>query len=199
LWEIGGALVLGFVLGYPAAYLSGRLRPGRPMFAEALGLVLFCGGLALWLDVSFIIAAMVMGAVLRNFARHHEYAFHEIEDVEWPFMIIFFILAGASLEFDRINGVILLGSAYIVLRIAGKIAGAYLGALLSHSDRASRNWMGIALLPQAGVAIGMALVAANQFPQYRDTIIPIVIFSTIFFEIVGPVFTRLAMTRAEKP
>lgn len=196
-WEIGGAAVLGTLIGYPAAFLSGRLRPGRPMFAEALGLVLFCGGLALWLNVSFLISAMVMGAVLRNFAKHHEYAFHEIEDIEWPFMIIFFILAGATLEFDAIEGVLLLGLVYIALRSAGKFAGSYVGCLLSHADAATRNWMGIALLPQAGVAIGMALVASNEFPQYRDTIIPIVIFSTIFFEIVGPVFTRLAMLKAE--
>jgi Kef-type K+ transport system membrane component KefB len=89
LWDTIGAVLLGAFLGYPAAHLSGRLRPGRPMFAEALGLVLFCGGLALWLDVSFIIASMVMGAMIRNFAEHHEYGFHEIEDIEWPFMIVF--------------------------------------------------------------------------------------------------------------
>jgi len=193
--EIFGAVILGVVLGYPAAHLSGRLRPGKPMFSEALGLILFCGGLALWLGVSFLIASMVMGAVVRNFASHHEYAFHEIEDVEWPFMIIFFILAGASLEFSAIEGVMLAGLAYISLRILGKIAGAFSGALLARSDPHTRNWMGIALLPQAGVAIGMALVASNQFPQYRDTLIPIVIFSTIFFEIIGPVFTRIALSQ----
>lgn len=200
-WEIFGAAGLGIAIGYPAAHLSGRLRPGRPMFAEALGLVLFCGGLALWLNVSFIVAAMVMGAVLRNFARHHEYAFHEIEDIEWPFMIIFFVLAGASLEFEAVQTVILVGVIFIVLRSAGKISGSYLGACFSSADRPTRNWMGIALLPQAGVAIGMALVASNQFPQYRDTIIPIVIFSTIFFEIIGPIFTKMALekTKASKP
>ena len=196
-WDIFGAILLGALLGYPAAKLSGRLRPGRPMFAEALGLVLFCGGLALWLDVSFIVASMVMGAVVRNFAAHHEYGFHEIEDIEWPFMIFFFILAGASLQFSAIQLVLFSGGFYIVLRAAGKILGAYLGALASQSNKVTRNWMGIALLPQAGVAIGMALVATNQFPQYRDNILPIVIFSTIFFEIIGPVFTRMALGKAD--
>jgi hypothetical protein len=57
------------------------------------------------------------------------------------------------------------GAFYIALRAAGKILGAYLGALASHSNKITRNWMGIALLPQAGVAIGMALVAINQFPK----------------------------------
>lgn len=196
-WDIFGAILLGALLGYPAAKLSGRLRPGRPMFAEALGLVLFCGGLALWLDVSFIVASMVMGAVVRNFAAHHEYGFHEIEDIEWPFMIVFFILAGASLQFNAVQLVMFSGAFYIALRAAGKILGAYLGALASHSNKITRNWMGIALLPQAGVAIGMALVAINQFPQYRENILPIVIFSTIFFELIGPVFTRMALGKAD--
>lgn len=198
IWDILGAVLLGTLLGYPAAQLSGRLRPGRPMFAEALGLVLFCGGLALWLDVSFIVASMVMGAVVKNFAEHHEYGFHEIEDIEWPFMIVFFILAGASLQFGAVQLVLFSGGFYIVLRAAGKIIGAYLGGLISDSNKITKNWMGIALLPQAGVAIGMALVATNQFPQYRNNILPIVIFSTIFFEIIGPVFTRLALSKADK-
>jgi Kef-type K+ transport system membrane component KefB len=90
------------------------------------------------------------------------------------------------------------GGFYIALRAAGKIIGSYLGALISDSNKITKNWMGLALLPQAGVAIGMALVSTNQFPQYRDNILPIVIFSTIFFEIIGPVFTRLALSKADK-
>jgi hypothetical protein len=57
--------------------------------------------------------------------------------------------------------------------------------------------MGLALLPQAGVALGMALVASNQFPEYRHTLLTIVISSTVFFEVVGPVFTRAAIRHAE--
>jgi hypothetical protein len=56
--------------------------------------------------------------------------------------------------------------------------------------------MGLALLPQAGVAIGMALVAANEFPEYRQILLPLVISSTVLFEIIGPVFTRLAIQKA---
>jgi len=88
--EIGGAILLGLVIGAPAAYLTGRLKPGQPSLTEALGVVFVCGGLALWLDVSFLIAAMTMGAVIANFAKHHEYPFHAIEGIEWSFMVIFF-------------------------------------------------------------------------------------------------------------
>jgi Kef-type K+ transport system membrane component KefB len=165
---------------------------------EALGLVFLCGGLALWLDVSFLIAAIVMGAVVANFASHHEYAFHEIENIEWPFMTIFFVLAGASLDFSTVADIGIIGSVYIVSRIAGKLLGARIGAQACGADPVTRCWMGFALLPQAGVALGMALVAANNFPEYRQILLTIVISSTVFFEIVGPVFTRVALLRAKQ-
>ena len=79
----------------------------------------------------------------------------------------------------------------------GKFAGARLGAEIVRADKSVKNWMGVALLPQAGVAIGMSLMAVNHFPDHRQTLLPIVIGSTVFFEVVGPVFTRLALKRAQ--
>lgn len=194
--EIGGAAVLGLLIGLPAAYLTGRIKPGQPVLAEALGLVFVCGGLAIWLDVSFLIASMVMGATIANLARHHEYPFHAIEDIEWPFMVVFFVLAGASLETGALRDVGLIGFTYVIFRVAGKLAGAWLGARISGADSITRRWMGLSLLPQAGVAIGMALLAANTFPAYASLILTVVISATILFELVGPAFTRFAIRRA---
>lgn len=195
LWEIGGAVILGSVLGLPAAYLTGRLKPGQPIMLEALGLVFICGGLAIHFDVSYLISAMMMGIFICNFALHHEYPFHAIEDIESPFMVIFFVLAGASLELKAITDFGLLGTVYITSRIAGKLLGARIGCQLCHARTQTKTWMGVALLPQAGVAIGMALVASNMFPEYRQTLLTIVISSTIFFEIIGPVLTRVALQK----
>ena len=193
--DIGGAVMLGLLIGLPAAYLTGRIKQGEPILTEALGLVFICGGLALWLDVSFLIASMVMGAAIANFAKHHEYPFHAIEGIESPFMVVFFVLAGASLELEAVAEIGLIGLAYILCRATGKILGARIGSQCSKADNATKNWIGVALLPQAGVAIGMALVASNQFPEYRQILLSVVIGSTVFFEIVGPVFTRLALKR----
>lgn len=194
--DIGGAIILGLLIGFPAAYLTGRLKPGQPILSEALGLVFVCGGLAIWLDVSFLIASIVLGAVVTNFAKHHDYPFHAIEGIDWPFMVIFFVLAGASLELKAVAEVGLVGAVYILCRIVGKLLGARIGSQCSRADQQTKSWMGVALLPQAGVAIGMALVASNYFPAYRQTLLSVVIGSTIFFEIIGPVFTRLALRRA---
>ncbi len=195
--EIGGGAALGLLLGLPAAYLTGRLRQGQPILSEALGIVFVCGGLAIWLEVSFLIAAMVMGAVIANLAKHHEYPFHAIENIEWPFMVVFFVLAGATLELAALRDVGLIGGIYILCRAIGKILGARIGAELARVDKKTRNWMGPALLPQAGVAIGMALVASNHLPEHRQTLLSIVIGSTVFFEIIGPVFTRMALKRVQ--
>jgi Kef-type K+ transport system membrane component KefB len=197
-WELGGALLLGVAIGLPAAYLTGRIKPGKPMLSEALGIVFLCGGMALWSGVSFLIAAIVMGAVIANLARHHDYPFHAIEGIESLFMIVFFVLAGASLELDALAAIGVIGGVYILCRALGKYLGAWTGGYLSHSGQDNRLWMGVALLPQAGVAIGMALVASNRFPEYRQIMLPIVIASTVVFEIIGPIFTRLAIQRSNR-
>ena len=195
--DIGGAATLGLLIGLPAAYMTGRIRQGQPMLVEALGLVFVCGGLAVWLDVSFLIASMVMGAVVANLATHHEYPFHAIEDIEWPFMVIFFVLAGALLEFSTLKDIGLIGSVYVVCRIAGKVLGAGLGSRFSRSNGASSRWTGVAMLPQAGAAMGMALVATSLLPEYRQVVLSVVISTTVFFELIGPAFTRLALRRTD--
>ena len=90
-----------------------------------------------------------------------------------------------------------MGVIYILCRAFGKIMGSALAASLSNAEKFTQHWAGLALLPQAGVAIGMALVAANHFPEYSQTILNMVIMTTIFFEIVGPIFTRIAVSRSQ--
>ena len=197
--EIVGAVGLGVLLGIPAAYLTGRIRGGQPMLLEALGVVAICGGLALWLEFSYLIACIVLGAVVVNLARHHESPFHAIRDIESLFLVVFFVVAGASLELGALKSIGYLGIIYIVARSVGKFAGAWIGAKAGGADARTTRWMRFALLPQAGVAIGMALVASSHFPEYRQTLLTLVIGSTVFFEIIGPVYTRLAIKRTSDP
>ena len=192
-WEICGALALGFAVGWPGAYLTGHLAKGEPQQTEALGIVFLCAGLALWLDVSFLIAGMTAGSVIVNVARHHTRAFHEIEHFQWPFMILFFILAGASLDVGALGSVGLIGLGYIVLRIVARIIGGWIGAVIGGAPRKQRPWFGIALLPQAGVAVGMALIAAEEFPAYAEAILTVTIGTTVVFELLGPWGTLFAL------
>ncbi len=197
-YELGGALSVGVLVGLPAAYLTGRVRPGQPMLMEALGLVLLCGGLALMLEVSYLIACMTMGAVIANLAAHHDYPFHEIENIEWPFMVVFFMLAGATLEPSALGQVGLLALVFVLARSLGKMLGAATGAWLSDAGGLVGRWMGLAMLPQAGVPIGMALLAGIRYPVHQDLILTLVIGTTVVFELIGPVATRMALIRTSE-
>ncbi|AAV95350.1 cation:proton antiporter [Ruegeria pomeroyi] len=193
--EIAGSVALGLAVGLPGASLTGRLSGGEPLRIEALGLVFLTAGLSLWLDLSYLIAGMTAGAVIVNLAHHHKRAFREIEHIEWPFMIVFFILAGASLDLSALWAVGPLLMGYVALRVLGRVLGGWAGAALAATARGERPWYGPALLPQAGVAIGMALIAGDLFPQYADMITALAIGATVVFELAGPLAAAYALRR----
>jgi len=192
-WELGGALLVGIFLGIPMAYITGRVKPGEPSLVEALGVVFLCGGIAIWLKVSFLLASMVLGCVVANLARHHIRPFHAIEGIEWPFMILFFVLAGALLQFETLFQIGLVGSAYIIFRVIGRLLGGWTGGVITKSKSLMRRWIGTVLMPQAGVALGMALVAIEHRPELGEIILPVVIASTVIFELIGPVLTKTGL------
>ncbi|MEH6466541.1 MAG: cation:proton antiporter [Porticoccus sp.] len=197
LQEIVGALLVGVALGLPMSFLTGRIREGEPTLIEALGLVFICGGVALWLEVSYLIAAMAMGATVTNFAKHHTRPFHAIKNIQSPFLVLFFILAGASLNLETFMDIGLIGGLYIVLRLIGKIVGGWIAGRLSGMSSFKARWMGAAMLPQAGVAVGMALIVGQSLPEHADTILTVTIAATALFEILGPVATRAAIRRCK--
>lgn len=191
IWELGGAILLGVAIGLPAAWLTGRLRPGEPTQVEAIALILLLAGFSSSLGVSALLASMVAGSLVANLSHHHTRSFREIEHIEWPFLVFFFVLSGASVNLYQANEAILLTLAYITLRLAGRVLGGYLSTLVA--DRRGQKLprdIGLALTPQAGVAIGMALLAAERFPELHNSILPVVVASTIIFELVGPVLVR---------
>jgi len=182
--EIGGSVVLGAALGAPMAYLTGRIRQGEPMLAEALGFVLLGAGIAQWFDLMPILSSMVMGITVASLASHYERPFNAIEGIEWPFMVLFFVLAGSVTV------------VYVLARFVGIYVGTRLGSRLVGAPAPLQRWLGVALMPQAGVAIGMALVAAHKFPDTASVVLTAAVASTVVLETIGPVFTRLAIRKA---
>ncbi len=196
--EILGSVLLGTAVGLPGAALTGRLSQGEPLRIEALGLVFVTAGLSIWLELSYLIAGMTAGAVIVNLARHHTRAFHEIESIQWPFMIIFFILAGATLDAEALWLIGPTGLAYALLRTAGRMVGGWIGGRLAGEPPQQRGWYGPALLPQAGVAIGMALIAAELLPDYGAMIMAMAIGTTMAFELIGPVAAALTLSHVAR-
>jgi Kef-type K+ transport system membrane component KefB len=196
--EISLSLVLGFGVGFFISRLTGRVGAGEPSMIEALGSIFLITGLALYFEVSSILAAMAMGSSVATFAKHHNRPFHEIENIEWIFMVLFFILAGATLELESILNIGYIGIVYIVVRILGFYIGATLGAKLGKSSKEIQKYIGLSLIPQAGVAIGMALMASHVFPQYSTIILPLILGTTVIFELIGPIVVRWTLIQSIK-
>lgn len=195
-WELGGALLLGLAIGAPAAFFTGRLRAGEPTQAEAVAVILLIAGLADALAVSPLLAGMTAGVAVANLAPHHSHSFSEIAHIEWPFLVFFFVAAGAAANPAEIGAAALLVLAYIALRIAGRLLGS--GAALpwlAGPDRRDLATVGLGLLPQAGVAMGMALLAAERHPAAAADLVAVAVAATIVFEIVGPLLTRRELRR----
>ena len=193
--EVFGAIGAGVAIGLPAALLTGRIRPGEPTLAEALGLVLLCAGVSIWLEISFLLTGMVAGAVIVNLARHHDYAFHEIEHISGPFLVLFFVLAGASVDAHAVLVAGPLGVAFLAFRVLGRVSGGWAGGILGGMPARPARLMGLTLLPQAGVALGMALVASAAAPEYATAIMTVTVATTIVFELLGPIVTRITLYR----
>lgn len=195
-WELGGALLLGTLIGLPAAWLTGRLAPGEPTQVEAIAIILLIAGLSRWLAVSPLLTAMLVGALVANLSFHHTRSFNEIEHIEWPFLVFFFVLSGASIDLRLLDQALGLTLGYIGLRVAGRWLGGVLGWRLGrrrHPDL-PRD-IGLALTPQAGVAMGMALLAAERFPDQGAALLSAVVASTLVFETLGPLLVRWVLRR----
>lgn len=115
------------------------------------------------LGVSHLLAAMVSGTVVANLARHHKRSFREIEHFEWPFLVLFFVFAGAALDFDRLLASGGIGLGYIVLRTAGRVAGGILGATATGDTMAEGARTGAALTRKQVLLSGWRWWRPNAF------------------------------------
>ncbi len=193
-WELIGSPLMGFGLGLGLSRLSRRLR--RWSIPLLLSGTLLAVGVAHTLHLSALLTCMAVGAALVN---TNPRATRELEGLEPAFdviYILFFGLAGASLHLDSIISVGLLGGLYIALRAVGKYGGAVAGSLLTRRSRAVTSNLGLTLMPQAGVAVGMAMICRERLPAFADTITTVVLAGVLVFELVGPMCTRLAIVRA---
>lgn len=194
-WDVGAAVVVGVAIGVPGGWVAHRLRRGEPLEAEAIGIVILCGGIALATEVSYLIASIALGAVVANMAGQEDEPFRIAAKAEWPLLIVFFVLSGAALEISALATAGWLAVAYVVLRAVGLALGSWIGAVASGMPTALHKWLGIALQPQAGVALGMALIGAQAFPEEGAQILSIVVATTILFELLGPLGTRIALIK----
>ena len=193
--EIGLSLALGALLGALLAVSVGWLKEEEPARAEVVGAVLLAAGLAHRYHLSYLLVAVAMGAAVANRSAARERALREVDPLEQLLLALFFTLSGASLNLSSARAALPLAGLYVGLRVLGRLLGAAASVRLTDVGTRRGAWLGLALLPQAGVALGMTLVASARAPEAGAQALAVVVLGTVLFEVVGPIFTRAALRR----
>ncbi len=194
--EIFGALALGTAAGIAFNKFSSSVKSSVGAQIYTLGFILTVIGLAIHLKFSILLSSMALGATLVNMKGANQRYFESIRSIESPLYLLFFVLAGANLELASLKHIGLIGLTYLVARVIGKAVGAAVGGLLAGAPANVRKYMGFALVPQAGVALGVALIAKADFPKFGGMIFDTIVATTVVYELVGPILTKFALTKA---
>lgn len=193
--EIFGALIVGASFGYLFSFLRRFVKTSEEFLVYIFGLILLNVGFSIAIHVSILLSSMMMGIVVINLARENYKFFEVIRTVDAPLYLIFFILAGAHLDFTILYKMGIVGVLYIIFRVIGKVYGARLGARISKAPKSIENWIGLSLTPQAGVALGIGLVAKSTFPDFGNYIFTVIAATTVIFELVGPLLTKISLIK----
>ncbi|MFH1848086.1 MAG: cation:proton antiporter [Candidatus Omnitrophota bacterium] len=195
-FAICGAFVLGGIMAFLLSFASRYVHTSMELLICMLGFLLLTTGLAIYLNISALLANMFLGAVLANTNKTNLGYFDIIKNIDSPLYLIFFVVAGANLEVASLARIGMLGGGYIVLRFLGKIIGAYIGGVISKAGRRVTKFLGLGLMPQAGVALGCALIAKASFPRAGELLFTTILATTIIYEIIGPMLTRYSLKAA---
>lgn len=213
--EIILSLGVGALIGYGLTVILKRSRREDNSFLTILivSVIFFSIGLAELIDASAILLPMSIGIVVSNFLNEkYEHRLTENTDF-WiaPYLLLFFTIAGLSLDFSALATSGAIAFVYVILRIIGKVSGAHLGAIIMKSDKNIKKFLGWTLLPQAGVAINMATETRHSFfdlaeslgtemastvEQIGLSIESIALASTVVFALIGVILAKFALQRS---
>jgi Kef-type K+ transport system membrane component KefB len=204
--EIVFSLIAGAVIGYIFSIIAKVTREDKDISVVLFGVIVLTVGLASAWHLSSILTNMAVGFVLVN--TRNEATVRRVANQLMGFMpilfLLFFLLAGAHLQIGRVLSLGLLGLTYIATRTVGLMGGARLGAYLGNAEEKIGKYLGMGILSQAGVAIALALrinqefdaIGTDRADYIGGTVLATITATCVFFEIVGPVMTRIALKRA---
>ncbi len=204
LFEIGGSLLLGIIAGMVLSRILRYMKKMHDAMAISIGFVFLLVGISEALSMSLILSTMVMGMTVVNRDRELGRTIRfTIEQAGPVIYVLFFTLVGARFEIHLLPAMGLLGVTYVMLRSGGKYLGAWAGGHLGRAEPAVKNNLGLGLLSQAGVAIGLALACCNRFTPLGsegealgNLIISVITATTFIVQIFGPIGVKLAIQRA---
>ncbi|MDC7225311.1 MAG: cation:proton antiporter [Spirochaetales bacterium] len=199
LWEIGGAIVAGALISFILSKLiKGFLNEDR-ILAFSLGAIMLLSGLSVALNLDMILAAMSMGFFISNFApRKSSETFSLVQKFSPPIYVLFFVLVGSKLNIWNITGfVAAIAGVFLFGRTFGKLIGAKAGAAVSKAPKTVGKYLPFCLLSQAGVAIGLSIVAGQVFTgEFGNLVVTVVTATTFVVQILGPIAVKYAVDKA---
>ncbi len=196
LTEVGFSLLVGGVLGALFAIPLKYYKQDSNRLSWLIGFIFIAISLGERLELSVLLTCMAMGAVFTNVSSRSSAVLTIQESFTPPLFLAFFVLSGAELDIHILGSIGIVGIIYILARSAGKITGAYFGATIMKAEPKIRKYLGFTLLPQAGVAIGLTIVAQGIVPEYAQTIRAVVLCGTLIYEIIGPTVSKVALKAA---
>lgn len=194
--EILGSIVLGGAIGFVQTFCLRFFKSRANRLTLVICAVLLGTALADLLGLSSLLLCMMIGAMVANLYDDLDKLLDVVDHWTPPLFLLFFVLSGADLDLSVLPQVGLMGVLYLVFRSMGKYLGARIGSRLVGFEPNVRKYLGVALLPQAGVAIGMTTIAAVELPQYGGQIRAVILCATLIYELIGPVLTKIVLTRA---
>ena len=207
--EVFGSVFYGILIGTIISKAANKFDKNRDdMQVIALMAVLFTiGSITLinhqlhpyGIGFSQLLANIMIGSTIANLSKQPQRSFNAINDFATPFYVMFFTLAGASLDLAVLKQdtlIIWISLVYILARASGKILGIMAGAYIVNSPRTVKKYLGIALLPQGGVSLGLLVIVQAQMRPLYPTIATIIMLSILVYETFGPVFAKYAITKA---
>ena len=196
LLEIIGSLVLGVVFGLLLVYVLRFFHSRGNKLSLTILFVFLATGLSGLLGLSSLLVCMMLGATMVNLCKQSDTMLEQCDRFTPPLFMLFFILSGAGLDLSVLPTVGVAGIAYVLSRSLGKYTGATIGSVVEKCETTITKYLGFTLLPQAGVAIGLARLAMHDLPDYGAQINAIILAGTLIYELTGPVITKIALTKA---
>lgn len=194
--EIVGSLILGVIFGTILVFANRGAKSKEMTMGLAIGIILLASGVATHLHVSGLLTCMVLGSTVSNLTTGKSKLLTVLDSFTNPIFIAFFTISGLGLDLSVLKTVGVIGVGYVLARVIGKVLGAYLGCKIAKSESIVQKYLGFTLVPQAGVAIGLALLVESALPAYGTQIRTIILAGTVIYELIGPLCTKFAIFKA---
>lgn len=198
--EIGLSICVGALLGILLSYLLNKSANKDENLIFAIGTIILLIGICDQFKLSPLLASMSLGVMVANISTQSRRTFSSLEGFAPPVIAGFFVLAGARLDIYMLPKIGIIGAAYFLFRIIGKVFGASIGATISKAPEAVKKYIGFGLFSQVGVAVGLAIIVSKEFKgtDLGTLVITILLATTVVTELIGPLFTKMAVIKAKE-